>query len=114
MRFVKLAYLNGVIKEFFEEEVDKRIRKTYKERKEKEILRNMLTDTDTAIAYVKHVNEIQTEVKAEIEAILGFAVDVGFEPKADLKAMPERVDSLEETTDELNEALTMILEGVTE
>lgn len=113
MRFVKLAYLNGVIKEFFEEEVDKRIRKTYKERREKEILRNMLTDTDTAIKYIKHVNEIQTEVKAEIEAILGFAVDVGFEPK-ETKAMPERVDSLEATTGELNEALTMILEGVIE
>lgn len=114
MRFVKLAYLNGVIKEFFEEEVDKRIRKTYKERREKEILRNMLTDTDTAIKYIKHVNEIQTEVKAEIEDILGFAVDVGFEPKADLKAMPERVESLEATTGELNEVLTMLLEGVTE
>lgn len=114
MNFVKLAYKNGAIKQHFEHEVDKRIRDAYSERREKEIMRNMLTDTQTAINYIKHVNNIKAEVKAEIEAALGFAVNVGFDPAAVTSGMSDRVDSLEDTTKELNEALTMILEGVTE
>ena len=114
MNFVKLAYKNGAIKQLFEHEVDNRIRGLYSERREKEIMRNMLTDTETAINYIKHVNAIKTEVKAELEKTLGFAVDVGFEPDAVTSGVSDRVDSLEVTTGELNEALTMILEGVTE
>lgn len=107
MKHVKLFHKNGAIKEFFERKAEKRIRSEYSERKEKEILRNMLTDTDTAVAYVNRVNEIKAELKAEIEAVLGFSVDVGFNPDAESESLPQRVD-------ELNEALTMILEGVTE
>ena len=114
MNFVKLAYKNGAIKQHFEHEVDKRIRDTYSEHEEKEIMRNMLTDTNTAINYIRHVNNIKTEVKAEIENILGFAVNVGFDPTTVTTGVSDRVDSLELTTKELIEALTMILEGVTE
>ena len=114
MNFVKLAYKNGAIKQHFEHVVDNRIRETYSERREKEIMRNMLTDTETAINYIKHVNKIKTEVKAELETALGFAVDVGFDPDVVTSGVSDRVDSLEVTTGELNEALTMILEGVTE
>jgi hypothetical protein len=114
MNNVKLFYKCGVIADYFESEREKRIRAEYSERKEKEILRNMLTDTETAVAYIKRVHEIGCAVKAEIESALGFAVDVGFDPDAKTKGVSERVDSLETTTDELAEALTMILEGVTE
>ncbi len=114
MKHTKLFYKNGMIQSAFEQEVEKRIRAEYSERKEREILRNMLTDTDAAIAYVNRVREIKTAVKAEIEADLGFSVDVGFDPDAETSGVNARVDTLEATTGELNEALTMILEGVTE
>lgn len=114
MKHVKLFYKNGIIKSFFEQEVEKRIRLEYSERKEKEILRNMLTDTETAIAYVNRVREIKTAVKAEIEADLGFSVDVGFDPEAETKGVNARVETLEAITEDLGEALTMILDGVTE
>jgi hypothetical protein len=74
----------------------------------------MLTDTDAAVKYSKRVHEIKAEIKAAIEAVLGFPVDVGFDPKATTRGVSDRVDSLETTTDELTEALTMILKGVTE
>lgn len=114
MEHIKLLYRNGAIKELFDHEVEKRVRAEYSERREKEILRNMLVDTDAALAYMRRIVEIKTEVKAAIEAELGFAVDVGFDPEEVKRGMADRVDSLETTTDELNEALTMILEGVTE
>lgn len=114
MKYTKLFYKNGMIKEAFEHEAEKRIRSEYSERREREILRGMLTDTETAIAYVNRVHEIKAALKAEIEAELGFSVDVGFDPKAEQKGVNARVDTLEATTGELNEALTMILEGVTE
>lgn len=114
MNNIRLAYKNGKIKEFFDREVEKRIRKMYSEGEEKKIFRNMLTDTDTAIAYVKRVNEIKTDVRAEICSILGFDVDVGFDPNAITNGVPDRIDELENTTEELSEALNMILEGATE
>ena len=114
MKNAMLYYKCGVIADYFEKESEKRIRAEYSERKEKEILRNMLTDTETAIAYVKRVHEIRCAVRAEIFDVLGFEVDVGFDPNATTKGVSERVDSLETTTDELSEALNMILEGVTE
>ena len=114
MKNVKLAYKNGVIKELFESESEKLIRAEYSERAEKEIFRNMLTDTDRAIAYIRRVNEIMTAVKAEISSALGFDVDVGFNPDATTNGVFNRVDELETTTGELSEALNMILEGVTE
>lgn len=114
MKYIKLAYKNGKIKEFFESESEKLIRAEYSEMAEKEIFRNMLTDTDRAIAYAKRVNEIKTAVKAEISSVLGFDVDVGFDPSASTNGVSDRVDSLETTTGELSEALNMILEGVTE
>lgn len=114
MNHIRLAYKNGIVKELFENEAERLIRAEYSERKEKEILRNMLTDTETAIAYVKRVHEIRCAVRAEICSVLGFEVDVGFDPNVTTKGVSERVDSLETTTDELSEALNMILEGVTE
>jgi hypothetical protein len=107
MKNIMLFYKCGAIKDFFEKETEKRIRAEYSERVEKEILRNMLTDTDTAIAYVKRVNEIKTAVKAEITAVLDFDVDVGFDPNATTNGISNQVN-------ELSEALNMILEGVTE
>jgi hypothetical protein len=74
----------------------------------------MLTDPEAAVDYSKRVLAIKCEVKAENEQTLGFAVDVGFDPAAATKALTDRVGELENTTGELNEALTMILEGVTE
>lgn len=114
MKHIELLYRNGAIKELFDHEVEKRVRAEYSERREKEILRNMLVDTDAALAYMRRIVEIKTEVKAEIEAELGFAVDVGFDPGAVRRGMADRVATLEDDTKELNEALTMILEGVTE
>lgn len=114
MKHIKLFYKNGAIKDLFGHEVEKRIRAEYSERQEREILRNMLTDTDTAVEYSKRVNEIKAEVKAEIEEALGFPVDVGFDPEAANKALTDRVGDLESSQTELNEALVMILEGVTE
>lgn len=114
MKHIKLLYKNGAVKELFDDEVEKRVRAEYSEKREKEILRNMLVDTDTALSYMRRIVEIKTEVKAEIEAELGFAVDVGFDPDAANRGMADRVASLETDTRELGEALTMILEGVTE
>ena len=114
MKHIKLLYKNGAVKELFDDEVEKRVRAEYSEKREKEILRNMLVDTDTALSYMRRIVEIKTEVKAEIEAELGFAVDVGFDPDTANHGMADRVDSLETDTRELGEALTMILEGVTE
>ena len=114
MKYIKLAYKNGKIKEFFESESEKLIRAEYSEVAEKEIFRNMLTDTDRAIAYAKRVNEIKAAVKAEISSVLGFDVDVGFSPVSAANGVSDRIDSLETTTGELSEALNMILEGVTE
>ncbi len=114
MKNAMLFYKCGVIKDFFERKVEKCTRAEYSERKEKEILWNMLTDTDAAIAYVKRVHEIKTAVRAEICSVLGFDVDVGFDPNATTNGVSDRINSLETTTDELSEALTMILEGVTE
>jgi 2-phospho-L-lactate guanylyltransferase (CobY/MobA/RfbA family) len=107
LKNLELYIKNGIIRDFFQKETEHRIRQEWSEREEKDILRNMLTDTDTAVAYVRRVNEIKSEVKAEIETALGFSVDVGFDPDAESESLPQRVD-------ELNEALTMILEGVTD
>ena len=49
-----------------------------------------------------------------IIALAAFAVDVGFDPDTANRGMADRVASLETDTKELGEALTMILEGVTE
>lgn len=114
MKHIKLFYRNNAIKELFEHEVEQRVRAEYSEKREREILRNMLVDTDAAVAYTQRIKAIKSEVKAEIEAELGFAVDVGFNPGEEKRGVTDRVDSLETTTDELNEALTMILEGVVE
>lgn len=114
MKHIKLFYKNGAIKELFDNEVEKCTRAEYSERQEREILQNMLVDTDAAIAYIERINEIKTAVKTEIEEELGCSVDVGFDPSAERHGVTDRVDSLEDTTEELNEALTMILEGVTE
>lgn len=114
MKNAVLYYKCGLIEDFFERKSEERIRAEFSEREEKEILRNMLTDTDTAIAYAERVHEIKTEVKAEISSVLGFDVDVGFDPDATTNGVSDRVDELENTTDELSEALNMILEGVTE
>lgn len=114
MKHIKLAYKNGKIKEYFEYETEKIIRAEYSEAEEKEIFRNMLTETDRAIAYAKRVNEIKTSAKAEISSVLGFDVDVGFVPATSENGVSNRVDNLEATTGELSEALNMILEGVTE
>lgn len=110
---IRLAYINGAIKQLFDHEVENRIHSEYSERTEKEIMRNMLTDTEAAISYINRVKEIKTQVKAEFEASLGVTVDVGFDPAVVTNGVSDRVDSLENTTDELNEALMMILEGVT-
>lgn len=107
MKHIKLFYKNGIIKELFEQEAERRIRAEYSARKEKEILRNMLTDTSAAVAYIERINAIKAEVKAEIEEALGFSVDVGYTPDTNAESLPQRVD-------ELTEALTMLLEGVTE
>ena len=107
MRDVKLYYLNGLIADYFELESEERIEAEFPEKVQKKITRSVLTAPEMAVAYAKRVHEIKSEVKAEIEAKLGFEVDVGFDPEALSESLPERVD-------ELNEALTMILEGVTE
>jgi hypothetical protein len=80
MRNVTLFYKCGAIKDFFDKETEKRIRAEYSALKEKEILRNMMTDTDAAVAYAKRVEEIKAEVKVEIEKSLGKTVEVGFDP----------------------------------
>lgn len=114
MKHIKLFYKNGAIKELFDWEADRRLLAEYSERKQREIARNMLTNPDAAVELSKRWVEIQTEVKAEIEAVLGFSVDVGFDPSAATKALTDRVGDLESSQTELTEALTMILEGVTE
>lgn len=80
MRNAVLYYKCGVIKDFFEKEVERRTNVEYNERKRKKILDNMLTDTDSAIAYAMRVHEIKVATKADIESVLGFPVDVGFDP----------------------------------
>lgn len=107
MKYTRLAHKNGKIKEYFEYKVEKRTRVEYTPKKEKEILRNMLTDTDSAITYVNRVKEIKTSVRAKILSVLGFEVDVGFDPNATTNGISNQVS-------ELTEALNMILEGVTE
>ena len=67
MKHIELLYRNGAIKDLFEHVVETRVRAEYSERQEKEILRNMLVDTDAALAYMRRIVEIKTEVKAEIE-----------------------------------------------
>lgn len=114
MKHIKLFYRNDAIRALFDDEVEKRVRAEYSEKREKEIIRNMLIDTEAALMYMRRIVEIKTEVKAEIEAELGFAVDVGFDPEEVKRGMADRVETLEDDTKELNEALTMILEGVTE
>lgn len=114
MRNTKLFWINGEIRSLFDAEVDRRVRLEYSARAEREITRNMLTDPEAAVKYSKRVLAIMCEVKAEIEQTLGFAVDVGFDPAAATKALTDRVGDLENSQSELNEALTMILEGVTE
>lgn len=114
MKNIRLFFVNGEIKEFFDAEVDRRVRQEYTVRQERELTRNMLTDPDAAVAYSVRVFEIKCEVKREIEEALGFSVDVGFDPEAAHRALTDRVGDLENTTGELNEALTMILEGVVE
>ena len=114
MKNAKLFYMNGEIRSLFDGEVDRRVRLEYSARAEREITRNMLVDPDAAVKYAKRVLEIKCSVLAEIEAALGFAVDVGFDPTAATRALTDRVVDLESATGELNEALTMILEGVTE
>lgn len=107
MRYVRLAHKNGKIKEYFDHKTEECVSAEYSEREQKEILRNMLTNTDTAIAYAERVNEIKTDKKAEFSAVLGFDVDVGFDPDASRNGISDQVN-------ELSEALNMILEGVTE
>lgn len=107
MNKAKLYHMNGEIKSLFESEVNKRVRKEYPVSVERVITQNILTDPERAVQYSKRILAIKCEVKAEIETALGFSVDVGFEPETERKALPERVE-------ELDEALTMILEGVTE
>lgn len=114
MKHIRLFYKNGAIRTLFENEVEKRVRAEYSEKREREILSNMLVETDTAVAYVRRVSAIKAEVKTEIETELGVSVDVGFDPDAVKNGVADRVDSLEATAEELSEALTMILEGVTE
>ena len=114
MKNVKLFYMNGEIRSLFEAEVDKRVRKEYSVRAEREITQNMLVNPEAAVEYSKRVLAIKCEVKYEIEKILGFPVEVGFDPGTVVKALTDRVGDLETTQNELNEALTMILEGVTE
>lgn len=80
MRNAKLFWLNGEIRSLFDAEVDRRVRLEYSARAEREITRNMLTDTDAALAYLKRLDAIEREVMAEIENALGEPVEVGFEP----------------------------------
>ena len=80
MKHIKLAHKNGMIKRFFEVETEKRIRAEVSESEEKEILQNVLTNTDVAVAYATRIRAIKAEVKAEFESALGEPVDVGFEP----------------------------------
>ena len=112
MIHARLFYENGAIRALFDAEAERRIRAEYSEKREREILRGMLTDTDAAVTYARRMAEIKAEVKAEIEAELGFSVDVGFDPEEIKRGVADRVDDLETTTGELGEALTMILEGV--
>ena len=107
MKHIRLANKNGRTKEYFDHKTEERVRAEYSEREEREILRNMLTDTDTAIDYVERVKAIKTEVKDEFSDVLGFDVDVGFDPDASTNGISHQVN-------ELSEALNMILEGVTE
>lgn len=114
MKNAMLFYKNGEIVSFFERVVDERVGKQYSQRQVKKITQNILTDPDAAVEYSTFCFRTQCEVKAEIEQTLGFAVDVGFDPDAATKALTDRVGDLENSQSELNEALTMILEGVTE
>ncbi len=107
MKHIELAYKNGTIKDFFENEVDDRVSAEYPPKVEKGIVQNMLTDTDPAITYLNRVKEIKTAVKAEICSVLGFDVDVGFNPDVTTNGIYDQIG-------ELSEALNMILEGVTE
>lgn len=110
MDHIRLAYKND-IKEFFDNELEKRIRIEYSEKREKEILRNVLTDSKSAIAYAKRLYEIQCTIKAEIESVLGFEVDVGFDPNAQITGISDRVDSLETLTSETSAAMDALLTG---
>lgn len=94
MRNAVLYYKCGVIKDFFEKEVERRTNVEYNERKRKEILDNMLTDTDSAIAYAMRVHEIKVAVKADIESVLGFSVDVGFDPSHSPNGIVHNVNAL--------------------
>lgn len=114
MEHIRLAHKNDALAELFEQETENRISEEYTDQETKEILRNMLTDTDAAISYANRVREIKTAVKEEIEEELGFSVDVGFDPESNPTGVAARVEDLETATGELTEALEMILEGVTE
>ena len=110
----RLADKNGRIIDAYHVEVVRRVRVAYSAKQEKDILRNMLTDTDAAVAYAEHVRAVKAEVKAEIESVLGHSVDVGFDPKQPDSGVTHRVENLEASTEELSDALNMNREGVGE
>ena len=104
---IMLAARCGGLKVLFERECEERIHAEYSARREVEILRSLLLDSAEAVAYAARVHEIRCEVKRELEEALGCAVNVGFDESASRTSMAEQIV-------ELQSALAMILEGVTE
>lgn len=93
-RNVLLAVRNGMAKELFENETDRRIRAVYSERRERDILRNMLTDGDSVEKYLSDITEIRKSVKAEMEDAAG-ALDVGFDAEKKSAGILHRVADTE-------------------
>ena len=91
---IKLAEKNGVIGYLFECEVERRIRAEYTKKRETDILRHTLTDSQEATRYAERVKAIKDAVKAEIDAALGGDIDVGYRSGTVTEGVSYVIDSL--------------------
>lgn len=94
-KHVILAYRNGVIKQYFAQETENMIRKKYSANAEKELLRNMLTDSDSVLTYLEYIHGVRKAVKVEMEDIIGHEIDVGIDVDIKHDGIIHRVETIE-------------------
>lgn len=94
---ILLAHKNGADKRYFDRETDRRLRESYSEADERNILRNMLTDGEAVTAYLARLSSIRRAVRAEMTETLGESPDVGY-TEEDGTGVLHRVGAVESAT----------------
>ena len=90
-----LAHKNGADRQYFEREVEHRLRCEYSEADEKNILRNMLTDGEGVARYLAHLDGIRRAVLSEMTGVIGEVPAVGYTGAESKAGMMHRVDAVE-------------------